>query len=64
MRRTCITTMLTSGMPEYIVRKVSGHTSDSKAFFRYVTLAQSLMDKEIDKMHNHFLRPTTKSLSL
>lgn len=54
MRRTSITTMLTSGMPEYIVRKISGHTSDSKAFFRYVNLAQSLMDKEIDKMHGHF----------
>ena len=55
MRRTCITTMLTSGMPEYIVRKISGHTSDSKEFFRYVNLAQSLMDKEIDKMHQHFV---------
>jgi len=54
MRRTCITTMLTSGMPEYIVRKISGHTSDSKSFFRYVNLAQSLMDKEIEKMHSHF----------
>lgn len=54
MRRTCITTMLTSGMPEYIVRKISGHTSDSKSFFRYVSLAQSFMDKEIDKMHSHF----------
>ncbi|WP_255155248.1 tyrosine-type recombinase/integrase, partial [Ferruginibacter sp. HRS2-29] len=54
MRRTSITTMLTSGMPEYVVRKISGHTSDSKAFFRYVSLAQSLMDKEIEKMHVHF----------
>lgn len=57
MRRTCITTMLTSGMPEYIVRKISGHTSDSKEFFRYVNLAQSLMDKEIEKMHKHFEHP-------
>jgi integrase len=51
MRRTSITMMLTSGMPEYIVRKISGHTSDSKAFFRYVHLAQGLMDNEIEKMH-------------
>lgn len=57
MRRTSITTMLTSGMPEYIVRKISGHTSDSKAFFRYVSLAQSLMDKEIEKMHFYFRQP-------
>lgn len=53
MRRTSITTMLGSGMPEHVVRKISGHTSDSKAFFRYVNLAQSLMDTEIDKLHRH-----------
>jgi integrase len=52
MRRTSITTMLTSGMPEHVVRKISGHTNDSKAFFRYVNLAQTLMDVEIDKMHS------------
>ncbi len=54
MRRTSITTMLTSGMPEQVVRKISGHTGDSKAFFRYVDLAQSLIDSEIDKMHTAF----------
>ncbi len=63
MRRTSITTMLTSGMPEYVVRKISGHTSDSKAFFRYVSLAQSLMDKEIDKMHINFQKQNTQFLS-
>jgi integrase len=57
MRRTCITTMLASGMPDYVVRKISGHTSESKAFFRYVNLAQSLVDKEIEKMHVHFIKP-------
>ncbi len=64
MRRTSITTMLTSGMPEYVVRKISGHTSDSKAFFRYVSLAQSLMDKEIDKMHLNFQKQNTQFVSL
>jgi len=53
MRRTSITSMLTSGMPEHVVRKISGHTNDSKAFFRYVNLAQSLMDTEIDKLHKN-----------
>jgi integrase len=51
MRRTSITNMLLAGMPEYVVRKVSGHTSDSRAFYRYVNLAQSIMDTEIDKLH-------------
>ncbi len=60
MRRTSITTMLTSGMKEHIVRKISGHTSDSKSFFRYVNLAQSLMDEEIEKMHIHFKNPNSE----
>lgn len=46
MRRTAITTMLCLGMPEYAVRKISGHSPMSKEFFRYVSLAQSYQDKE------------------
>ncbi len=46
MRRTAITTMLCLGMPEHLVRKISGHTPMSKSFFRYVALAQSYQDKE------------------
>lgn len=44
MRRTAITIMLCLGMPEYIVRKISGHSPMSKEFFRYVSLAQSYQD--------------------
>ena len=51
MRRTAITTMLTLGVPELIVRKVSGHSDGSKEFFRYVELAQQYIDKEINKAH-------------
>ena len=50
MRRTAITTMLSLGMPEYIVRKISGHAPGSKEFFRYVALAQSYQDKETATM--------------
>ena len=46
MRRTAITTMLCLGMPEHVVRKISGHSPMSKEFFRYVSLAQSYHDKE------------------
>lgn len=46
MRRTAITTMLCLGMPEHIVRKISGHSPLSKEFFRYVSLAQAYQDKE------------------
>jgi integrase len=64
MRRTSITTMLTSGMPEHVVRKISGHTNDSKAFFRYVNLAQSLIDVEIDKMHNRMNNPLAAAAAM
>lgn len=50
MRRTAITTMLCLGMPEHIVRKISGHSPMSKEFFRYVALAQSYQDKETTQM--------------
>ena len=51
MRRTAITTMLIAGVPEYIIRRISGHAANSHSFYRYVSYVQSYMDKEIDKMH-------------
>jgi site-specific recombinase XerD len=50
MRRTAITTMLSLGMPEQVVRKISGHAPGSKEFYRYVSWAQSYQDMETDKM--------------
>jgi intergrase/recombinase len=50
MRKTAISTMLTLGMPEHIVRKISGHAANSKEFFRYVKMAQNVIDKEADKV--------------
>ncbi len=52
MRRTAITTLLILGMPEHLVRKISGHSSASKSFNRYVHYAQSYVDKEIEKVHS------------
>lgn len=49
MRRTAVTTMLMHGVPEFVVKKISGHASNSKAFYRYVNLAQSFMDREVEK---------------
>lgn len=51
MRRTAITTLLILGMPEHLVRKISGHSSASNSFNRYVHHAQSYMDKEIEKVY-------------
>lgn len=50
MRRTAITTMLNLGMPEHIVRQISGHAANSKEFYRYVKLSQSLIDEETDRV--------------
>jgi integrase len=50
MRRTAITNMLRLGMPEHIVRKISGHAAGSKEFFRYVEISQSYLDFECDKV--------------
>jgi integrase len=50
MRRTGITTMLRLGMPDYLVRKVSGHAANSKEFYRYVQLAQNFLDEKTDEM--------------
>lgn len=50
MRRTAITTMLSLGMPEQLVRKISGHAPNSKEFFRYVSWAQTYQDEETERM--------------
>lgn len=52
MRRTAVTTMLLLGMNENAVRVISGHSSNSTAFYRYVNYVQSYLDKEIDSVHN------------
>jgi integrase len=50
MRRTAITTMLSLGVPEQVVRKISGHSAAGKEFYRYVSWAQTYQDQETEKM--------------
>jgi integrase len=50
MRKTAITTLLNLGMPETLVRKISGHASNSMEFYRYVKYSDSFMDNETDKI--------------
>ncbi|MDI1234543.1 MAG: tyrosine-type recombinase/integrase [bacterium] len=52
MRRTAITTLLVLGMPETLVRKISGHAANSKEFFKYVKYSESFLDDETDKAFN------------
>ena len=51
MRRTAITTMLSLGVPEQIVRKISGHAPNSKEFYRYVSWSQAYQDQETENMY-------------
>lgn len=48
MRRTAITNMLRMGVPEQIVRKISGHTANSAEFFKYVEFAQNYLDEHTE----------------
>lgn len=48
MRRTAISTMLMLGMKEQVVKQISGHSTDSKSFNRYVNFAQAYMDNQMD----------------
>lgn len=50
MRRTAITTMLSLGVPEQVVRKISGHSASGKEFYRYTLWAQTYQDEETEKM--------------
>lgn len=58
MRRTAITYMLSLGMPEHIVRKVSGHANNSPEFYRYVHTAQNIIDNETDKIFKQLVVPS------
>lgn len=52
MRKTGITLMLQLGMPENMVRQISGHAPNSKEFYRYIRIAQSWKDEESERIHN------------
>ncbi len=55
MRRTAITTLLILGMPEPLVRKISGHAPNSKEFHKYVKYSESFLDSETDKAFNKLI---------
>jgi site-specific recombinase XerD len=50
MRRTAITTMLSLGVPDQVVRKISGHAPNSKEFYRYVFWSQLYQDGATEQM--------------
>ncbi len=52
MRRTVITLYLSLGMPEQLVRRISGRSPSSKEFYRYEKISEEIPDKEISKVHS------------
>lgn len=57
MRRTAITNLLVLGVPELLVRKISGHAPGSKEFYRYVSLAQDYTNHHLSEAYNKLLKP-------
>lgn len=55
MRKTAVTTLLIMGVPEIMVRKISGHAPGSREFFKYVSVAQEYMSQEVRKAHEKLL---------
>ena len=55
MRRTAITTLLMLGVDEQIVRTISGHSPNSKEFYKYVALVQNHMNKQVINAYEKLL---------
>ncbi len=57
MRRTAITTLLMMGVPETMVRTISGHAAGSREFYKYVAVVQNYLDEKVslayEKLLNH-----------
>ena len=61
MRRTAITTLLMMGVPENIVRKISGHAPASKEFYKYVSIAQEYLNHEVKNAYEKLLTENNKN---
>ncbi|MBL7936167.1 MAG: hypothetical protein JNM51_10225, partial [Bacteroidia bacterium] len=48
------------GIPDQVVRKISGHAANSKEFFRYVEFAQEYVDEHTDKAFEKLTKMDTK----
>ena len=60
MRRTAITNLLMLGVPEAIVRKISGHAGGSREFYKYVNIAQEYVSGEVNIAYKKLLDSTSE----
>jgi integrase len=55
MRRTAITSLLIMGVPELVVRRISGHAANSKEFYKYVVVAQDYLNSNVRNAYDKLL---------
>jgi len=55
MRRTAITTLLILGVPELVVRNLSGHAPGSKEFYKYIAIANEYSNTQIMQAQNKLI---------
>lgn len=60
-RSTGITNLLIAGMREFEVKKISGHSKDSKAFGKYVRIAQRFVDAKSDSAWDNIFGKTASN---
>ena len=63
MRRTAITTLLIMGVPETMVRKISGHAPGSKEFYKYVGIAHEHLNEQVRTAYNKLVENPAGGLS-
>ena len=51
-------------MPEHLVRKISGHATNSKESYKYVAISQNYLDAETDRVFERLGRLREISLIL
>jgi integrase len=57
MRRTAITNLLMLGVPETMVRSISGHSAGSKEFYKYVAIVQDFMNDAVLNAYQQLVEP-------
>ena len=62
MRRTAITTLLILGVPELVVRKLSGHAPGSKEFYRYIAIANEYSNQQIKQAQEKLVKFNKKEI--
>ena len=61
MQRTAITSLLMLGVPEAVVRKISGHAAGSKEFYKYVVIAQEYLSREVKEAYKKLVAMSSTS---